>query len=70
MKNLSIYIFLFLSFSISAQERFIDDSFNLQKTETKTFATKNGEALKLDIYQPEKDSLQFKIYLNFKVKAR
>lgn len=58
MKNLFICTLLFLSFSISAQERFIDDSFSLKKTETKTYATKNGEALKLDIYQPKKDTVQ------------
>lgn len=58
MKNLFIYTLLFLSFSISAQERFIEDSFKLKKTETKTYATKNGEALKLDIYQPENDTMQ------------
>ncbi|OEY71849.1 hypothetical protein [Salegentibacter salarius] len=58
MKNLFICILLFLSFSISAQERFIEDSFKLKKTETKTYATKDGEALKLDIYQPKKDTMQ------------
>ncbi|PRX43762.1 alpha/beta hydrolase [Salegentibacter salegens] len=58
MKNLISIILLLLSFSISAQQRFIDSSFQLKNTETKTYATKNGEALKLDIYQPEKDTLQ------------
>ncbi|WP_037316119.1 alpha/beta hydrolase [Salegentibacter sp. Hel_I_6] len=58
MKKLFICILLFLSFSISAQERFIDDSFQLKETETRTYATKNGEALQLDIYQPKKDSMQ------------
>ncbi|MBZ9629159.1 hypothetical protein LB465_00100 [Salegentibacter sp. LM13S] len=58
MKDLiSIGLFL-ISFSISAQQRFIDDSFQLKDTETKTYATKNGEALKLDIYQPENDTMQ------------
>ncbi|WP_286760860.1 alpha/beta hydrolase [Salegentibacter sp. UBA1130] len=58
MKN-PIFILLFLlSFSISAQQRFIDESFQLKETETKTYATKNGEALKLDIYQPENDTMQ------------
>jgi predicted esterase len=58
MKNL-IFIGLFLlSFSISGQKRFINDSFQLKPTETKTYATKNGEALMLDIYQPKNDTMQ------------
>ncbi|MBZ9728372.1 alpha/beta hydrolase [Salegentibacter sp. JZCK2] len=56
-KSILIGLFL-LSFSISAQQRFIDDSFPLKHTETKTYANKSGEALKLDIYQPEKDTMQ------------
>lgn len=58
MKNLILIGLFLLSFSISAQERFIDNSFQVKPTETKIYATKNGEALKLDIYQPENDTMQ------------
>lgn len=58
MKKLILIGLFLLSFSISAQQRFTDDSFQLKATETKTYATKNGEALKLDIYQPENDTMQ------------
>jgi predicted esterase len=58
MKNwISIGLFL-LSFSISAQERFIDDSFEIEDIETRIYATKNGEPLKLDIYEPKNDTMQ------------
>ncbi|MBE7640941.1 carboxylesterase family protein [Salegentibacter sp. BLCTC] len=58
MKNLFISALLLLSFSVSAQERFINDSFELKTKETRTYAIKNSEELKLDIYQPEKDTMQ------------
>lgn len=65
MKN-PIFILLFLlSFSISAQQRFIDESFQLQETETKTYATKEGEELKLDIYQPKNDTMQHRPVIIF-----
>ncbi|WP_339656293.1 alpha/beta hydrolase [uncultured Salegentibacter sp.] len=57
MKNLILIGLFLLSFSVSAQQRFIDESFQLQETETKTYATKDGEELKLDIYQPENDNM-------------
>jgi predicted esterase len=58
MKHLISIGLILISFSISAQQRFTDDSFQLKDTETKTYATKHGEALKLDIYQPENDTMQ------------
>ncbi len=58
MKKIILISLFLLSFSISAQQRFIDNSFQLKSTETKTYATKNGEALKLNIYQPENDTMQ------------
>ena len=65
MKN-PIFILLFLlSFSISAQQRFIDESFQLEETETKTYATKEGEELKLDIYQPKNDTMQHRPVIIF-----
>lgn len=57
MKNSLLVLLLFLSFSVSAQERFLENSFDLDETQTKTYATKNGEALQLDIYQPKNDTL-------------
>ncbi|HEY9184546.1 MAG TPA: alpha/beta hydrolase fold domain-containing protein [Salegentibacter sp.] len=57
MKNFILFSLFLLSFSISAQQRFIDNSFDLKKTETNIYATKNGEELKLDIYQPGNDTL-------------
>jgi acetyl esterase/lipase len=48
---------LLLSFSSSAQQRFTEDIFELKKTETATYANKAGKALKLDIYQPAKDTM-------------
>lgn len=54
-----LFISLFtLSFSVSAQERFLDENFQLKPTETHTYANKNGEALHLDVYMPAEDSLQ------------
>ncbi len=58
MKHLISIGLILISFSISAQQRFLNDSFQLKDTETKTYATKDGEALKLDIYQPENDTMQ------------
>jgi predicted esterase len=65
MKNPIFILLLLLSFSISAQQRFIDESFQLQKTETKTYATKEGEELKLDIYQPKNDTMQHRPVIIF-----
>ncbi|MGY5849936.1 alpha/beta hydrolase [Salegentibacter sp. F14] len=58
MKDLFFIGILLLSFSISAQQRFIDDSFRVESPKTKIYAKKDGEALKLDIYQPENDTMQ------------
>lgn len=60
--NLMRQIFLLLFFiwvlPFQAQERFIDAVFDVKKPITKTYASKEGENLKLDIYQPENDTLQ------------
>jgi predicted esterase len=44
-----------ISFQISAQHRYSGAMFDEINTETYTYATKNGEALKLDIYLPQND---------------
>lgn len=58
MKKFLFILLFFLNFSGSAQQRFTEDIFKLKKTETATYANKDGEALKLDIYQPAKDTMQ------------
>lgn len=58
MRILVFISLFFLSFSVSAQQRFIDETFQLQPTKTHTYATKDGQALQLDVYMPVKDSLQ------------
>lgn len=50
--------FIVFSFSIQAQERFIDDIFEAAPVATETYTVKDGEELKLDIYQPLKDELE------------
>lgn len=58
MKTIIIFYFFLLSFSVSAQQRFSDDLFDVKTAITKTYAEKDGESLKLDIYQPENDTMQ------------
>lgn len=53
--------FLSLSFLLiyclcPAQERYSGDLFEVEPALTKTYATKDGEALQLDIYQPKNDT--------------
>ncbi|WP_029037200.1 alpha/beta hydrolase [Salinimicrobium xinjiangense] len=48
--------FLFLSFLSPAQERFINDIFEAEAAETQTYAVKDGQELKLDIYRPKNDT--------------
>jgi len=58
MRQIIILIFFIWAVPLQAQERFIEDIFQVEKPITRTYATKEGEDLKLDIYQPENDSLQ------------
>jgi acetyl esterase/lipase len=51
----SIFIML-VSIGLFSQERYSEFSFDEINTETYTYATKNGENLKLDIYLPTGDS--------------
>lgn len=56
-KILLLLIFIW-ALPLQAQERFIDAIFELEKPITETYASKQGENLHLDIYQPAKDTLQ------------
>jgi poly(3-hydroxybutyrate) depolymerase len=58
MRQITLLLFLLWALPFQAQERFIDDIFEVEKPITKTYAIKDGENLKLDIYQPKTDTLQ------------
>lgn len=49
-------LLLLLSFSFQAQERYLDDILEVGPPTTETYAAKDGEELKLDIYQPVGDT--------------
>lgn len=49
---------LLLSGNLLAQERYIEDIFEVEDPVTKTYSVKNGEELKLDIYSPSNDTVQ------------
>ncbi len=57
MKSILWVLFFFLSYSVSAQQRFLQNSFELEEIKTETYTNKSDEALKLDIYQPKNDTL-------------
>ena len=57
MKKLVFLILLISTLSLTAQTRYIDSSFSLKERITRTYATKDNEDLKLDIYQPAEDTL-------------
>ncbi len=56
MRTFSILIFFFVCLVCPAQERYINDIFEAQTAVTETYAVKDGEELKLDIYQPKNDT--------------
>ena len=58
MKPFLFFIFLFVSNLLLAQERYIEDLFEIEKPRTEIYSVKDGEQLKLDIYSPSKDTLQ------------
>ena len=58
MKAVLFFIFLFISNLLLAQERYIDDLFEIEKPRTEIYSVKGGEQLKLDIYSPSKDTMQ------------
>lgn len=54
-----LFAVLFLiSLTIQGQEKFIDSIYKVASPLTLTYAVKNGDSLKLDIYQPVGDTLQ------------
>lgn len=57
-KYILFSFFILFSFSIQAQERFIANIFEVAPVTTETYTVKDGEELKLDIYQPLKDELE------------
>ena len=65
MKRFAAILLFLLTCSTQAQERFIDNIFGNQETITRTYATKDGEDLNLDIYQPENDTVQKKPLIVF-----
>ena len=65
---MKIFFFLgFFSLSLltTAQERFIDDHFESAKPVTESYATKDREELKLDIYEPKDDTAQLRPVIIF-----
>ena len=65
MRSFSLIFFLIFSFSSFAQERFKNDIFEIAKVETQTYAIKDGEVLKLDIYRPQKDTSRLRPLIVF-----
>ncbi|WP_424493345.1 alpha/beta hydrolase [Salinimicrobium sp. GXAS 041] len=53
---LSLFI-LFISTLALGQNRYIEDQFELKDRTTEIYATKDGEQLSLDLYQPLKDTM-------------
>ncbi|MEP6260223.1 MAG: alpha/beta hydrolase [Gillisia sp.] len=58
MKPVFCLLFLFLSSLLPAQERYIEDLFEVDGPQTEIYSVKDGEELKLDIYSPVNDTLQ------------
>ncbi|MCX2838016.1 alpha/beta hydrolase [Salinimicrobium sp. MT39] len=56
MRYFLSFCFLFIYCLCPAQERFLDNIFEVDPAITETYATKDGEALKLDIYTPKNDT--------------
>lgn len=52
-KYILFSFFILFSFSIQAQKRFLDNIFEVSPMITETYNVKDGEELKLDIYQPQ-----------------
>lgn len=55
MKFKFLILFLFISLLLQAQERFVDTLFKSQKAIERIYNQKDGENLKLYIYEPEHD---------------
>lgn len=65
MRRLFFLCFFSISFLSQAQERFIDDLFEVEESITENYAVKDGEELKLDIYQPQNDTAQIRPLIIF-----
>ncbi len=52
-----ILLILLIPIICQGQERYIDDVFKIEKPITKTYATKDGQPLEMDIYMPIADTL-------------
>lgn len=57
MRIIFLFSALFFSLICPAQERYVNDLFEPRAASTETYVIKEGEALKLDIYQPKNDTL-------------
>ena len=55
--KIATYILLFFSITALTQTRFIDPIFDSISSKTYTYSIKGKDTLKLDIYEPENDSL-------------
>ena len=55
MRNYLLLCFFLSRFCHRAQERFIDNTFEVHEVNTRTYAVKDGEELTLDIYEPQND---------------
>lgn len=56
MRYFLTFSLFFVSIVALAQERYVDDLFQLRTAVTETYIVKDGEALKLDVYQPKNDT--------------
>jgi acetyl esterase/lipase len=65
MRYFLSFFFLFIFYLCPAQERYLEDLFEVESTVTETYATKDDEALKLDIYEPANDTAQLRPVIVF-----
>lgn len=56
MRTIPIFLLILFTTCLQAQQRYIDDLFQVKEPESRVYATKDGEDLKLDIYTPENDT--------------
>lgn len=65
MNKIVLLLIFIWALPLQAQERFTDAVFEVEKPFTKTYAIKGDQNLKLDIYQPENDTMQARPLLIF-----
>ncbi|MGB8705824.1 MAG: alpha/beta hydrolase, partial [Gillisia sp.] len=56
-KKILVMVLFICAFNLKAQNRYLDNLFVPKNTITRTYSHKDGEDLKLDIYEPAKDTL-------------